>query len=55
MQKGATSMDLEKTAIIAGERNITFGRALQYIDKFAEQVPSGIDKRVVVFSENSEG
>ena len=55
MQKGATSIDLEKTAIIAGERNITFGRALQYIDKFAEQVPSGNDKRVVVFSENSEG
>ena len=55
MGKGATSVNLEKTAIIAGERNISFARALQYIDVFAEQMPSGNDKRIVVFSENSEG
>ena len=55
MGKGVTSIDLEKTAIIAGERNISFARALQYIDVFAEQMPSGNDKRIVVFSENSEG
>lgn len=55
MQKGVTSMDLEKTAIIAGERNVTFAQALRYIDMFAEQTPSGNDKRIVVFSENSEG
>ena len=55
MGKGVTSINLEKTAIIAGERNISFARALQYIDVFAEQMPSGNDKRIVVFSENSEG
>ena len=55
MGKGVTSVNLEKTAIIAGERNISFARALQYIDVFAEQMPSGNDKRIVVFSENSEG
>jgi len=55
MGKGVTSVNLEKTAIIAGERNISFARALQYIDVFAEQLPSGNDKRIVVFSENSEG
>jgi len=55
MGKGVTSFNLEKTAIIAGERNISFARALQYIDVFAEQIPSGNDKRIIVFSENSEG
>jgi long-chain acyl-CoA synthetase len=55
MQKRATSIDLEKTAIIVGERNVSFAGALQYIDMFAEQIPSGNDKRVVLFGENSEG
>ena len=55
MQNRAIITNLEKIAIIAGERNITFAQALQYIDIFAEQTPSGDDKRVIVFSENSEG
>ena len=55
MQKRATSIDLEKTAIIVGERNVSFAGALQYIDMFAEQIPSGNDKRIVLFGENSEG
>lgn len=55
MQKGATSMDFEKTAIIAGERTVSFAQALQYIDMFAEQTPSENDNRIIVFSENCEG
>ena len=55
MQKRATSMNLEKTAIIAGERNISFAEALQYIDMFAGQIPSSDQKRIIVFGENSEG
>ncbi|MBO7069642.1 MAG: AMP-binding protein [Bacteroidaceae bacterium] len=46
---------MEKIAIIAGERQVTFAKALQYIDVFSELTPSGNDKRVIVFSENSEG
>ena len=41
MRKGVTPTDLEKIAIIAGERNITFAQALQYIDMFAERIPGG--------------
>ena len=55
MRKGVNSTYLEKTAIIAGERNVTFAQALQYIDMFAEFSPVGEDKRTIVFSENSEG
>lgn len=55
MQNRAISMNLEKTAIIAGERNISFARALQYIDMFAGQIPSSDQKRIIVFAENSEG
>lgn len=55
MRKGVTPTDLEKIAIIAGERNITFAQALQYIDMFAERIPSSGNNRIIVFSENSEG
>ena len=55
MRKGVTSTNLEKIAIIAGERNITFAQALQYIDMFAERIPSSEGNRIIVFSENSEG
>lgn len=55
MHKRANSINLEKTAIISGERNISFARALQYIDVFSEQMPVGDQNRVVVFGENSEG
>lgn len=46
---------MEKIAIIAGERNVTFAQALQYIDMFAQRIPSSGDNRIIVFSENSEG
>lgn len=55
MQKRATTTILEKTAIIAGERNVSFAQALRYIDMFAQQIPSSEQKRIIVFSENSEG
>lgn len=55
MQKGVNSINPEKTAIIAGERNISFGQALRYIDMFAQQIPSSENKRIIIFSENSEG
>ena len=50
MRKGVTPTDLEKIAIIAGERNITFAQALQYIDMFAERIPSSGNNRIIVFS-----
>lgn len=46
---------LEKTAIIAGERSVSFAQALQNISCFAELTPRGEDRRVVIFAENSEG
>ena len=52
---GVTATNLEKIAIIAGERNVTFAQALQYIDMFAQRIPSSGDNRIIVFSENSEG
>ena len=55
MQKRANTTNLEKTAIIAGERNVSFAQALRYIDMFAQQIPSSEQKRIIVFSENSEG
>ena len=55
MGKGVTATNLEKIAIIAGERNVTFAQALQYIDMFAQRIPSSGDNRIIVFSENSEG
>ncbi len=55
MQKRVTPSLLEKTAIIAGERNVSFAQALRYIDMFAQQIPSSEQKRIIVFSENSEG
>lgn len=55
MQRKVTSTFLEKTAIIAGERNVSFSEALQYIDMFAEQIPSSDQKRIIIFGENSEG
>ena len=55
MQKRITPSLLEKTAIIAGKRNVSFALALRYIDMFAQQIPSSEQKRIIVFSENSEG
>ena len=55
MGKGVTATNLEKIAIIAGERNVTFAQALQYIDMFAQRIPSSGDNRIIIFSENSEG
>ena len=55
MHKSTNPTNLEKTAIIAGERNVTFTQALRYIDMFAQQIPSSENKRIIVFSENSEG
>lgn len=55
MGKGAALRNLEKIAIIAGERNISFAKALQYINMFASQIPFSEKKRYIVFSENSEG
>ena len=55
MQKRVTPSLLEKTAIIAGKRNVSFALALRYIDMFAQQIPSSEQKRIIVFSENSEG
>lgn len=55
MGNGVTATNLEKIAIIAGERNVTFAQALQYIDMFAQRIPSSGDNRIIVFSENSEG
>lgn len=55
MQKRPASTNLNKTAIIAGERNVSFADALHYIDMFAQQIPSSENKRIIVFGENSEG
>jgi long-chain acyl-CoA synthetase len=55
MQKGISLTNLDKIAIISGDRNISFATALQYINMFAEQIPMSENKRIIVFSENSEG
>lgn len=55
MRKGAAIKNPDKIAIIAGEREVSFAKALQYINMFAGQIPHSDGHRIIVFSENSEG
>ena len=55
MRKEGALKNLSKIAIIAGERNVSFAEALQYINMFAGQIPLSDRQRIIVFSENSEG
>lgn len=48
-------IDLNKTAIIAGEHNVTYSELLQRVAQFARQTPHGKQTKTVVFSENREG
>lgn len=55
MQQVASLDYLDKTAVIAGERSVSFRMALHYINMFAGYITPAEHKRIVVFSENSEG
>lgn len=47
--------DFNKTAIIAGERNISYAEMLQRISHFAHHTPSEAGAKTIVLSENREG
>ena len=48
-------IDLNKTAIIAGEHNVTYSELLQRVAQYARQTPKGKQTKTVIFSENREG
>ncbi len=48
-------IDLNKTAIIAGEHNVSYSELLQRVAQFARKTPKGKQTKTVVFSENREG
>lgn len=48
-------IDLNKTAIIAGSHEVTYGEMLQRVAQFARKTPKGKQSKTVVFSENREG
>lgn len=45
----------DKTAIIVGEREISFNEMLQYASLYAQQSPQGKETKSIIFSENREG
>ena len=47
--------DYHKTAIIAGERRVSYAELLRRITLFAKQVPQDAGSRTVIFSKNREG
>lgn len=47
--------DFNKTAIIAGERNISYAEMLQRISLFARHTPKDAGAKTIVLSENREG
>lgn len=48
-------IDLNKIAIICGQRDVTYGEFLQRVASFARVTPKGKDTKTVVLSENREG
>lgn len=47
--------DLQKVAIISGQRQVTFNDMLLRTQLYAQCIPSGVGDKVIVFSENREG
>ena len=47
-------IDLNKIAIIAGERNVTYSQMLACVSRFAKKTPVGRGTKTVILGENSE-
>lgn len=48
-------VDMQKVAIIAGQRTVTFNDMLLRTQKYSQSIPSGSGKKIIIFSENREG
>ena len=48
-------IDLNKTAIITKEHDVTYSELLQHVAQFARKSPKGKGTKTVIFSENREG
>ena len=48
-------IDLNKTAIIAGEHNVKYSELLQRVTQYARKTPKGRQTKTIIFSENREG
>ena len=47
--------EYQNTAIMVGERNISYTLLLDYINLFSKYTPQGEGNKTLIFSENREG